>query len=70
MPIQEYVVQERDGLWQVLLGDHLLSDQPTQMDALHEAEALANAGALRGERSRIVVGDLDGRPIEFPLIEP
>jgi hypothetical protein len=70
MLIQEYVVRLQDGLWEVRLGDHLLSGQPTQMDALHVAEALAHAGALRGERSKILVGDLDGAPIEFPVIEP
>jgi hypothetical protein len=65
MLIQEYFVRERDGLWEVRLDDHLLSGQATQMEALHVAEALAHAAALRGERSRILVGDLDGSPIEF-----
>ena len=27
-------------------------------------------GSVRIERSRILVGDLDGSPIEFPTIEP
>jgi len=40
--------------------------QPTQMEALKVAEALTFAGARRGERSKILVGDNDGRPIEFP----
>jgi hypothetical protein len=38
------------------------------MEALGVAQALAQAGALRGERSRILVDDLDGEPIEFPTI--
>ena len=70
MPIQEYVVRLQKGLWEVWLGDRLLSGQPTQMQALHVAEALAHAAAVRGKRSKILVGDLDGNPIEFPTIEP
>ena len=66
----QYVVRQQDGLWEVWLGDRLLSGQPTQMEALGVAQALAHAGALRGERSRILVGDLDGEPIEFPVIGP
>jgi hypothetical protein len=70
MPIQEYVVRERDGLWEVRLDDRLLSGQPTQMEAYYVAEALARAAALRGKRSKVLVGDLDGAPIEFPVIGP
>jgi len=40
------------------------------MDALQVAEALAYVGALRGERARVLVGELDGSPVEFPTIEP
>jgi hypothetical protein len=69
MPIQEYVVRLQDGLWEIRLGDRLLSGQPTQMGALHVAEALAHADALRGKRSKILVGDLHGGSIEFPTIE-
>jgi hypothetical protein len=70
MPMQEYTLREQHGLWEVRLNDQLISGQPTQMEALGVAQALAQAGALRGERSKILVGDLDGSPIEFPLIEP
>jgi hypothetical protein len=70
MLIQEYFVRERDGLWKVRLEDRLLSGQSTQMEAFHVAEALAYAGALRGERSKILVGELDGSPIEFLVIGP
>ena len=70
MPTLEYVVRLQDGLWEVRLEDRLLSVQPTQMAALSVADALAHAAALRGERSRILVGDLDSAPIEFPVIEP
>jgi hypothetical protein len=68
--MQEFVVRERDGLWEVRLGDRLLSGQATQMDAYYVADALAHAAALRGKRSKVLVGDLDGAPIEFPVIEP
>ena len=70
MPTQEYVVRLQDGLWEVRLGDRLLSGQPTQMGALGVAQALAHTAALRGQRSRILVGDLDGTSIEFPVIGP
>ena len=70
MPIQEYVVRERDGLWEVRLRDHLLSAHPTQMEAFHIAEALAQTAAACGIRSRILVEDLDDNPIEFPAIDP
>jgi hypothetical protein len=70
MRIHEYVVRHVDGLWQVRFDSRLVSGQPTQMGALGVAQALAHAGALRGERSRILVGDRDGEPIEFPVIGP
>jgi len=40
------------------------------MAALGVPQALAQAGAVRGDRSTILVGDLDGEPIEFPTIGP
>lgn len=70
MPIQEYVVRHADGFWQVRLDGHLISGQPTRIDALHVAEVLAGAAAARGDRSRILVGELDGGPIELPEIGP
>jgi hypothetical protein len=70
MPIREYFIRQADGLWQVRLGGRLLSGQPTQIEALQAAEALARYAALRGERSRILVEDLGGSPIEFPVIGP
>ena len=70
MPIEEYVVRQTDGLWEVWIGDQLLSAQPTQMAALNLTEALAHAAAARGSAARILVGSLDGEPLEFPTIEP
>ena len=70
MSIHEYVVRERDGLWGVWLGDRLISGQPSQMEALSLAEALAGAAAARGEPTKILVGDLDGSPIEFWSVQP
>ena len=70
MATHQYVVRHVDGLWHVRFDGRLVSGQPTQMDALGVAQALAQAGALRGERARIVVGELDGSPVEFPTIEP
>jgi hypothetical protein len=70
MQTHEYDVRLVDGLWQVRVDSRLVSGQPTQMEALGVAQALAQAGALRGERSKILVGDLYGEPIEFPVIGP
>jgi hypothetical protein len=65
MSVQEYIVREQDGLWQVWHGDRLVGVQPTQMAALSVAETLAHAAAVRGEPAKILVGDLDGSPIEY-----
>ena len=70
MLTHQYVVRHVDGLWHVRCDGRLVGGQPTQLEALHIAEALAGAAAARGERSRILVGDLDGEPIEFPAIGP
>ena len=67
MPIQEYVVREQDGLWEVRLGGQLLSGQSTQREALNVAEALGHAASLRGKRWKILVGDHDETVLEFPL---
>lgn len=68
MQVHEIVFRLVDGVWQVRFDSRIVSSQPTQMDALAAAQALAHAGALRGERSRIEVGDLDGDPIEDTAI--
>ena len=70
MSIQELVVRFRDNIWQVSFGDHLLAGQPTQMGAISVAHAIAHAAAARGVRSKILVVDVDGSGIEFPIIEP
>jgi hypothetical protein len=64
MNIQEYLVRQHDGLWEIWLGNQLLSGQPAL------AEALAHATALHGERSKVLVAGLDVVSIEFPTIEP
>ena len=70
MSIHEYVVRERDGLWEVRLGGRLLSGQPTRREALNVAEVLVHAAAQHGERARILVGTLDGVTVEFKAAEP
>jgi hypothetical protein len=71
MPIQELVVRFQDRIWQVSVGDHLLSGQPTQMAAISVAHTIAHAATARGSRSRILVVDVDGSSsIEFPVIAP
>jgi hypothetical protein len=70
MSIQKYVVRERGGLWEVRLAGQLVSGQPTHRQALDVAEALAYSAALRGERTTILVGTMEGVTVEFPTIEP
>ena len=70
MSVQEFVVRERDGLWEVRLGGRLFSSQPTRRQAMDVAEALAQTAALRGERCKIWVATFDGVTVEFPTSEP
>ena len=71
MRTQQYVVCLDEDLWEVCLDGQLLSVQPTRREALNVAEALARAAALRGERSKILAGIMDGRgSVELPAIEP
>ena len=70
MRIHEYAIRNIDHLWEVRLDGRLTSGQPTQMAALHVADALAQAAADRGSWSKIVVFDGDGSSLEFPLIGP
>ena len=52
MSMQEYVVRQQGGLWGVWLGDRLISGQPSQMEALGLAEALAGAAAARARQRK------------------
>ena len=70
MSMHEHVVRQQDGLWGVWIEDRLVSGQPSQLEALGLAEALAGAAAARGEPAQILVGDLDGEPIEFWASQP
>ncbi len=70
MFVREFIVRERDGLWEVRLGGRLVSGQPTRRQAVNVAEALAHAAALRGEPAKLLVGTFDGVTVEFPTIEP
>jgi hypothetical protein len=69
LAIQECVVRLQGGLWEIRLGDRLLTSQATQPAALEVAEALAYAAALRGERWKILVDDHDA-PTEHPGRRP
>ena len=67
MPIQHYSVRQLGGLWEVRLGDRLLSGQLTQVAALKVAEGLARAGCLHGERRKILIGDDDDDLAASPI---
>ena len=64
MPVQEYSVRQQAGLWEVRLGDRLLSGQLTQRAAMNVAEDLARTASLRGERWKILIGDDDDDLVE------
>jgi hypothetical protein len=68
--MQEFVIRAKGPSWQIWLGEGLLGTEPTQMRALSVAQALAQMAVRRGIESKIVVGDLDGLPIEFSVIGP
>src|SRR5262245_55977595 len=70
MRIHEYAIRNKDNLWEVTLDGRITSGQPTQMAALHYADAMAQAAAARGSWSRILVFDGDGNRLEFPTIGP
>ena len=70
MPLQQYVVRKEDRLWQIWLGRELLSNQPTYVEALSLADALATAAVQRGEPSRVMITTVDGVAVEFPLRMP
>ena len=54
--MQNYVVRQQEGLWEVWLGDRLVSGQPTYDQALAIAVNLADAATARGERAKVVLG--------------
>ena len=56
MPLQQYTVCLRDGLWEVRLGGRLIAAQSSELGAVGLAEALSYAAAIRGEHSRLLVG--------------
>ena len=65
MRIQLFVVRERSGYWEVRLDGRIKSGEPTQMAALHYAEALAQADMTNVDARRDLtvaiqkVGDVD-----------
>jgi hypothetical protein len=56
MPVEQYTVCLRDGLWEVWLGGRLIAGQPSELGAVGLADALSYAAAIRGEHSRSLVG--------------
>ena len=56
MIVQKYVVLERDGLWEVWLGERLVSGQPTYEHAFAIAMTLVDAAIGRGERAMVILG--------------
>jgi hypothetical protein len=70
VPVHQYLVRQQGRLWQVWLGGQLLGGQPSYVEALNAAEALAYAAVQRGEPSRILIGSFESVAIEFPILPP
>ena len=65
MSARDYIIRYVDGLWHVRFGGHLVGAKPNKVEALLVAQALARAGADRGEQSKILVADITGSTFEF-----
>ena len=68
--MQELVVSLKDDVWEVNLGKHVLAARPTPTAAVSAAHTIARAAAVYGVRSKILVRDPDGSPVESLIIEP
>jgi len=68
MSIHEYVVSERDGLWEVRLDGRLVSGQPTSQTSAERSRGPGVCCSDARERSKILAGTLDGVAVEFPTI--
>ena len=68
MSIGEYVLSEQDGLWEVRLGDRLLSGQPAYAQALGVFQTIARAAASVGQRATSPVGNVVAHRGAFPIM--
>jgi hypothetical protein len=59
MSIQEYVVRQADGLWQVRFDGRLIGGRSTRLEAMNMADCFAQRSTIRGYQSRVVVIDSD-----------
>jgi hypothetical protein len=67
MPTQELVVQPNGDIWEVRLGEYLLSAQLTEGEALAIARIVAKASAIRGVQTKILAGDLEGNTTDVTV---
>jgi hypothetical protein len=67
MPIQEYLIRNVDGRWQVRLGGRLVGGRSTRLEAMNLAECLAQRAAAGGKESTVVIADPAGEDVlTFP----
>ena len=57
MPMQSLFIVPKDDVWEVWLGQYLLSTKDTQMLAIAFAEAVARDAAARGVQIQLLLGD-------------
>jgi hypothetical protein len=69
MPIQGLFINLKNNVWEVRLGQYLLSTKDTQMLAIAFAEAVARDAAARGVQTKLFVGDEHGEYREILVSE-
>ena len=69
MRIQSLFISPKDDLWEVRLGQYLLSTKDTQMLAIAFAEAVARDAAARRVQTQVFVGDEYGEYREIVVSE-
>ena len=60
MPIQSLFINPENDIWEVRLGQYLLSTKDTQMLAIAFAETVARDAAARGVQTQLFLGDERG----------
>jgi len=69
MPIQSLFINPKHEVWEVRLGQYLLTTKDTQMLAIAFAEAVARDAAARGVQTRLFIGDEHGEHREILVSE-
>ena len=69
MPIQALFINATKDVWEVRVGQYLLSTKDTQLLAIAFAEAVARDAAVRGVQTQLFVADERGEYREIVVSE-